>query len=40
LESAISATRIVDYVDAYEPLASGFNYEKLGVTPKLPSAYK
>jgi hypothetical protein len=40
LESAISAAQSVDYVDAYEPLASGFDYEKLGVTPKLPAAYK
>ena len=33
-------TRSVDYVGTYEPLASGFNYEKLGVVPKLPAAYK
>ena len=40
MEAAISPTRSVDYVGTYEPLASGFNYEKLGVVPKLPAAYK
>jgi type 1 glutamine amidotransferase len=40
LEDKISAERSVDYVDKYEPLASGFNYEKLGVVPQLPQAYK
>ncbi len=40
LESSISPTGKVDYVGPYKPLASGFNYEKLGVVPKLPAAYK
>ncbi|MDP7105967.1 MAG: hypothetical protein QGH41_02750, partial [Roseibacillus sp.] len=40
MEAAISPTRSVDYVGVYEPLASGFNYEKLGVVPKWPAAYK
>jgi len=40
LESAISPTSKVDYVGSYQPLASGFNYEKIGVIPKFPAAYK
>ena len=40
LESSISPTSSVDYVGPYKPLASGFNYEKLGVIPKFPAAYK
>jgi hypothetical protein len=40
MESAISATRSVDIVGAYAPLDNGFNYQKLGVTPKPVSAYK
>ncbi|MDB4142489.1 ThuA domain-containing protein [Akkermansiaceae bacterium] len=40
MESDITAKSNVDYIDAYKPLASGFNYEKLGVIPKPPSAYK
>jgi hypothetical protein len=40
LESSISPTSKVDYVAPYKPLASGFNYEKLGVVPKFPAAYK
>ncbi|MBT7852442.1 MAG: hypothetical protein HN675_03915 [Opitutae bacterium] len=40
LESSISPTGKVDYVGPYKPLASGFNYEKLGVIPKFPAAYK
>jgi type 1 glutamine amidotransferase len=40
MEAAISPDSSVDYVGAYKPLASGFNYEKLGVFPKLPAAYK
>jgi type 1 glutamine amidotransferase len=40
LEDKISATSSVDFVDPYKPLASGFNYEKIGVTPKMPEAYK
>ena len=40
METAISPTRSVEYVDAYKPLVSGFNYKELGVIPKPPSAYK
>ena len=40
MESAITATSNVDYVGTYQPLASGFNYEKLGVSPKMPAAYR
>ncbi|MGY8659982.1 MAG: ThuA domain-containing protein [Verrucomicrobiales bacterium] len=40
LESKITGDRSVEYVAPYSPLASGFNYEKLGVTPKLPKAYQ
>jgi hypothetical protein len=40
LEDKIPPTSKVDYVDQYSPLASGFNYEKIGVTPKLPKQYK
>ncbi|MFT5131324.1 MAG: type 1 glutamine amidotransferase [Rhodothermales bacterium] len=40
LEGAISPTRSVDYVGEYAPLASGFNYEKLGVKPRKLSEYK
>jgi hypothetical protein len=40
MESSISATRSVEIVGSYEPLGSGFNYEKLGVKPKPVSSYK
>ncbi len=40
MESETTSERSVDYVDAYKPLASGFNYEKRGVTPKMTAAYK
>ena len=40
LESKITPDRSVDYVAPYAPLASGFNYEKLGVTPNPPKFYK
>ena len=40
METAISPTRSVDYVGDYKPLASGFDYAKLGVVPKLPAAYR
>jgi type 1 glutamine amidotransferase len=40
LEEKISADRSVDYVGPYKPLASGFNYEKLGVIPQMPESYK
>ena len=40
LEDQISPTSSVDYVGQYKPLASGFDYEKLGVIPQMPQAYK
>ena len=40
LEEKITADRSVEIVGPYVPLASGFNYEQLGVFPKLPAAYK
>lgn len=40
MEAAITATSKVDYIDAYKPLESGFNYQELGVVPKLPAAYR
>ncbi|MCX6856995.1 MAG: hypothetical protein NTV80_19050 [Verrucomicrobia bacterium] len=40
MESAITAKLNVDIVGSYEPLASGFNYEKVGVMPKPASAYR
>lgn len=40
LEEKISATSPVDTVGAYDPLPSGFDYEKLGVVPKPVSAYR
>ncbi len=39
-ESDIDGKRSVDYVGDYKPLASGFNYKKLKVVPKKPSAYR
>ncbi len=40
LEKQISADRSVDYTGEYKPLVSGFQYEKLGVVPQAPSAYR
>ncbi|MCH2181085.1 MAG: ThuA domain-containing protein [Mariniblastus sp.] len=40
LEDQISADRSVEYVGDYQPLASGFDYEKLGVIPQKPQQYK
>ena len=40
MESAIESARSVDIVGEYEPLASGFNYDKLGVKPRKPEFYK
>jgi hypothetical protein len=40
IESSISATRSVDIVGDYQPLGSGFNYEKLGVKPRPVSYYR
>ncbi|MGC6464811.1 MAG: ThuA domain-containing protein [Akkermansiaceae bacterium] len=40
MEDQITPDRSVDYVGPYKPLESGFNYEKLGVVPKMPAEYK
>jgi hypothetical protein len=40
IENRIQATSSVEYVGDYQPLASGFNYEKLKVVPKKPAAYR
>jgi len=40
MEASISATRSVDVVGDYAPLRSGFDYAKIGVVPKPPSAYR
>lgn len=39
MESEINANRSVEIIGNYEPLRSGFNYEKLGVQPRKPSFY-
>ena len=40
LEDKITPDRSVEIVGPYAPLASGFNYQELGVTPKLPATYR
>ncbi len=40
MEDEITADRSVDYAGEYKPLVSGFNYEKLGVKPQPPAAYR
>ena len=40
LESAIMVTRSVEVVGDYQPLGSGFDYQRLGVVPKPVSACK
>lgn len=40
LEDKITPDRSVEIVGSYTPLPSGFNYEKLGVIPQLPAAYR
>lgn len=40
IEDQIDRDASVDYVGQYKPLASGFRYDKLGVTPKKPEAYR
>ena len=40
MEDEISATRSVEYVGQYQPLASGFNYEQLGVVPQKPANFR
>lgn len=40
MESSIKAGSSVDIVGDYQPLESGFNYEKTGVEPHKPSFYR
>ncbi len=40
MEDQIDPASSVRYVGDYKPLASGFNYEKLGVVPKKPEEYR
>ncbi len=40
MEEQIQAERSVDIIGEYQPLKSGFNYEKLGVKPRLPKYYQ
>ncbi len=40
MEAEINASRSVEIVGEYKPLAAGFNYEKLGVKPRKPEFYK
>ncbi|MFK7911119.1 MAG: ThuA domain-containing protein [Akkermansiaceae bacterium] len=40
LEDAITPDLNVDIIGEYKPRKSGFNYEKLGVTPQLPAYFK
>ena len=40
MESQIDPDCNVSYVGQYEPLASGFNYKKLGVEAKKPEEYR
>jgi type 1 glutamine amidotransferase len=40
MEQKISEKSRVDIVGEYKPLVSGFNYEKLGVKPHMPAAYR
>ena len=40
MEDKISADSSVDYAAEYKPLSSGFDYAKVGVVPRPPSAYR
>jgi hypothetical protein len=40
METAITRDRSVELVGTYEPLATGFDYKRLGIVPKPVSAYK
>ena len=40
MENLIDSASSVEYIGDYKPLASGFNYEKLGVIPRKPEAYR
>jgi hypothetical protein len=40
LEDEITPDRSVAYTTKYDPLPSGFDYEKLGVKPQPPKSYR
>ncbi|MEZ5326529.1 MAG: ThuA domain-containing protein [Verrucomicrobiales bacterium] len=40
MEDAITPESSVDIVGPYNPLESGFNYEELGVVPRMPAEYR
>jgi hypothetical protein len=40
LKDQITPNRSVEYTGKYEPRPSGFNYEKLGVRPELPTEFR
>ena len=40
MEEHVTPERSVDFAGDYKPLASGFNYQQLGVVPQAPSAYR
>lgn len=40
MEDSIDPARSVDFVGEYQPLKAGFNYEALGVQPRLPEYYR
>ena len=40
LEDEIDPDRSVEFVRPFEPLASGFNYEKLGVVPRPVASFR
>jgi len=40
MEDQIKADRSVEPIKEYKPLSSGFHYEKLGVRPQEPAAYR
>lgn len=40
MEDAINPASSVEYTAPYQPLPSGFNYEKLGVVPQPPASYR
>ena len=40
MEGKIDPASSVKILGKYEPLASGFNYEQLGVVPRTPAYYR
>ncbi|MDG2129317.1 MAG: ThuA domain-containing protein [Fuerstiella sp.] len=40
IDNLIDPDSSVEYIDDYRPLASGFAYDKLGVVPQKPDAYR